>query len=410
MRLLVIEHSHAGHRFPYLRMLLPALCELGDQVTLAIPKDSVDTDEYRSQLAQFEDRLLIDPWLPSHAHRPMWYKPAEVREAISRARANYIYVPHADGYAQVIGLRRSLGLPTIPRGIEAEGLVMRGAFAYPQPGLRASAQAALSMRLSMHGPWDRLHLLDPLVYNAMKARGGVATDHLSLLPDPVPAMQAMTRSEARQRLGLPEAGRYIVSAGALDGRKGIDLLIRAFKQAKRVGDDRLLLAGRLASDMRSLVDRECKELVASDRMIALDRFLTDEEFNLAITAADVVCTPYRRHIGSASIAIRAAAAERFVLASNYGWLGHIVPTFGLGRVCDVESIDVLSNELTSALDDAPRHTWGESAHRFVAFHSEANFVAAWTARLRERLGRPCDEQRMTWDKVMELVNEEELVF
>ena len=406
MRLLVIENSHVGHRFPYLRMLLPALCELSDQVTLAIPKDSVDTDEYRSQLSQFEDRLRIDPWLPSHAHRAVWHKPAEVRAAISRSHADYVYVPHADGYAQVIGLRQSLGLPTIPDGVEAEGLLMRGAFAYPQPGLKASAQAALSIRLSMHGPWDRLHLLDPLVYNAMKARGGAATDHLSLLPDPVPTMLDVTRTEARQRLGLPEAGRYVVSAGALDGRKGTDLLLRAFKQAKLADSDRLLLAGRLAPDMRKLVDRECREWVASDRMIVLDRFISDEEFNLAITAADVVCTPYRRHIGSASIAIRAASAERFVLASDYGWLGHIVPQFDLGRVCDVESINVLSSELTTALDDASCHTWGESARRFAAFHSEANFVATWTARLRERLGKPCDEQRMTWDKVMESVNEE----
>jgi len=406
MRLLVIEHSHAGHRFPYLRMLLPALCELGDQVTLAIPKDSIDTDEYRSQLAQFEDRLLIDPWLPSHAHRPMWHKPAEVREAISRSHADYIYVPHADGYAQVIGLRRSLGLPIIPGGVEVEGLLMRGAFAYPQPGLKASAQAALSMRLSMHGPWDRLHLLDPLVYNAMKARGGAAADHISLLPDPVPPKLNVSRKEARRRLGLPEAGRYVVSAGALDSRKGTDLLIRAFKQIKRADNDRLLLAGRLAPDMRDLVDHECKKLVASDRVIVLDRFISDEELNLAITAADVVCTPYRRHIGSASIAIRAASAERFVLASDYGWLGYIVPQFGLGRVCDAESVDVLAGELASALDDAPSHRWSESARRFAAFHSEANFVATWTARLRERLGRPCDEQRMTWDKVMELVNKE----
>ena len=281
---------------------------------------------------------------------------------------------------------------------------MRGAFAYPQSGVKASIQAEISMQLSMRGPWGKLHLLDPLVYNAVKARGGALADHISLLPDPVPPMLDMTRKEARQRLQLPEDGRYIVSAGALDSRKGTDLLIRAFRQSKRADNDRLLLAGRLAPDMRKLVDCECKEWVASNRIIAMDRFISDEEFNFAITAADVVCTPYRRHIGSASIAIRAASAERFVLASDYGWLGHIVPQFGLGRVCDVESIDVLSSELTTALEDASCHAWGESARRFVAFHSETNFAAAWTARLRERLGKPRDEQRMTWDKVMESIN------
>ena len=92
MRLLVIEHSHIGHRFPYLRMLLPALCELSDQVTLAIPTDSVDTDEYRSQLAPFEGRVEIDAWLPTHQCRATWHKPAEVREAIRRSRADYLYV------------------------------------------------------------------------------------------------------------------------------------------------------------------------------------------------------------------------------------------------------------------------------------------------------------------------------
>lgn len=405
MRILVIEHSHIGHRFPYLRMLLSALCELSDQITLAIPKDSVDTDEYRSQIAQFEELVEIDAWLPSHRRMHTWKKPAEIRKAIRRARANYLYVPHADGYAQVIGLSRLVCFPTIPHNVEAEVLVMRGTFAYPQSGIKSSIKGVISKLLTMNGPWDKLHFLDPIVYKQLQSSAEKKTKSISLLPDPVPPALNLSKQEARLQLGLPVEGRYIVSAGALDERKGTDLLIRAFKQANRKSNDRLLLAGRLTPAMRAIIDAECGELISSNHIISMDRFISDDEFNLAITAGDVICTPYRNHIGSASIAIRAAAAHRYVLASSYGWLGYVVPKFKLGHVTDTQSVDTLAHELIEALKEAPCHTWGIAAGNFAAFHSEENFVAIWTSRLRERLGKPDDSQKITWDMVMASAND-----
>ncbi len=406
MRILLIEHGHSGHRFPNVRLLLPSLCALSGEVTLAIPKSAVGTEEYRSQLASFEGHVDIDAWLPEHSQWSAWYKPREVLEAVRRSRAEYVFIPHADGYAQAMGLHQILGKQSLHRHTEMEGLLMRGSFAYPQSGIGASLRVKASMRLVMRGQWDRLHLLDPFVYRILKSRGGAFADRLSLLPDPVPPMVDIPRKEARKRLGLPENGRYVVAAGSLDRRKGTDVLIHAFKKANLAEDDRLLLVGRLSPEMRELVDRDCKELLLRDRVITANRFISDVELNLAVTASDVVCTPYRHHIGSASIAIRAAAAQRFLLSTDYGWLGHIVPLFGLGSVCHSESVDELARELTHSLDQAPAHVWREPAIRFAAFHSESNFRAAWTDRLRERLGRPHDERRLSWDYVMESVHEQ----
>jgi glycosyltransferase involved in cell wall biosynthesis len=400
MRILVIEHSHLGHRFVHLRMLLPALCELSDSVTLAIPKDALDTDEYCSQLARFEGQIEIDAWLPSHKHFSSWRKPAEVRESIRRSGADYVYVPHADGYAQIIGLCRCLCLPTIPKGVELEALVMRGAFVYPQKDIIASLKAALSMWLVLRGPWSRLHLLDPLVYDAVKSKEGCIAHKVSLIPDPVPNSPDITRAEACRLLDIPQDGRYIVAAGALDERKGTDLLVHAFSRAELTESDRLLLVGRLAPNVRDLVERVYQPLVANGRIIMMDRFVSDKDFELAILAADVVCTPYRSHIGSASIAIRAAEARRFVLASAYGWLGNIVPGFGLGYVCETESPDIFSKAIVSAFEAAAEHLWSESAKRFVAFHTAENFASVWTERLCKVQGRVSDRVWMTWEKVI----------
>ena len=127
-------------------------------------------------------------------------------------------------------------------------------------------------------------------------------------PDPVESKPRIDQGVARRRLGVPESGRYLGSVGLMDERKGIDRLITAFANAPLEPDDRLLLVGQSSLAVRDLLEGPMADLVRDGRIVAIDRYVDNEEFSAAISALDVVCTPYPQHIGSASVVIRAAAA------------------------------------------------------------------------------------------------------
>src|SRR5439155_26474622 len=98
-----------------------------------------------------------------------------------------------------------------------------------------------------------------------------------------------------------------------------------------------------------LVAGQFATLQQRERLIILDRYVSDEELLAGVSAADVVCTPYPHHIGSASFVIRAAAANRPVLGANYGWISAMVRTFELGEPCNVEDRVAFANTITASL-------------------------------------------------------------
>ena len=107
----------------------------------------------------------------------------------------------------------------------------------------------------------------------------------------------------------------------------------------------------------------------------IDRFLDTADFAAAIGAMDVVATPYPRHIGSASIVIRAAAAGRPVLGGTFGWIGWAVTRFGLGRTVDVADPDAFAAALAQSLEESSHYRPSSAARRFVEFHTPDNYHA-----------------------------------
>jgi len=401
MRVLVFETSADGHRFPYLRLLLPSLADVADTVTLALPAKTVDTDAYRTQIAPLSDRITIDatmPWSAGRALSGSFHKPALVHQWTRKHNTDHLIVPHADGLAQALGARRGLRPCPWANGVSAEALVMRGAFAYPESSRVRRLKHRLSWKLVQRSPFDILHHLDPIVFEHIRSQPGQS--RWSLLPDPVQTPRPSDAWSARSLLGLPQDGRLISLVGAIDGRKGADVLIRAFIHAGLGDDHRLLLAGKVRPSIQQLLHTHAADALARGQIIVMDRFISDEELDAANVAADVVAAPYPAHIGSASSVIRAAAAHRPVLGSDYGWIGWTVRKFGLGTVVDVNNVDAFADALRQALDSAPAFEPSPAARAFVRFHSPENFAASWTAGTRQRMNLQPSPVLMTWPEVL----------
>jgi glycosyltransferase involved in cell wall biosynthesis len=402
MRILVFDPSMSGHHSFYLRLLLPALLELSSDVTLVTSRNAPESREFQIQLREVVERVRVECVVPP-LHGSLVKRGAvmhhNLKNAIERFRPDHVYVPAADHLSQVMSLRRRPA--RLVHGVEMEALMMRGGFAYPYRGWTQWVQDRLSLWAVERSPWTILHFVDPIPYETLQRRGGSMSRRLRLLPDPVETHAPQDRGAARRRLGVPETGRYLGSVGLMDERKGIDLLIRAFASIKLEPDDRLLLVGRASSAVQGLLAGPMAHLVREGRIIGIDRYVTNAEFSDAVSALDVVCTPYPQHVGSASIVIRAAAAERPVVSSTFGWVGTVVPRLGLGWSCDVSDVAALASTITTALERSARFRLSEAARRFVQYHSVENFQAAWTVRLRDRL-ELAPRTLHSWDWVLDV--------
>ncbi|HVT87578.1 MAG TPA: glycosyltransferase [Tepidisphaeraceae bacterium] len=404
MQALIFEPDHGGHRLHHVRLLANSLLACSVEVTVALTEKALTSPEFKLHLSEIGDKIKLYsemPLLPQGSLKVAAMRVRQLRQAVERANAEWAYVPYADAMGQLLGVRRTLGLSHLPEGIPVEGLMFRGGFAYPQPNRWRQVAQHISWRAACAASWKVMHILDPLVYEPTVRHGGTIAKRCRLMPDPVEIHDTFDRSIARTRLGIPVDGRYAGCVGLIDRRKGVDLLIRAFAAANFPVDYRLLLAGQHEAAIREMLAGPFRSLVQSGRIVCFDKALPMHQLLDALTAMDIVCTPYPNHVGSASIVIRAAAAQRPVLGHAGGWTGAIVPRFGLGWTCNVLDLGAFVVSLQRAMDHAIEYSPPETAHNFVRFHSVKNFQACWTAEIRNYLGLPSEKEYQSWESVGE---------
>lgn len=406
MRLAIYEPDPTGHHFAYVALMAPALAELADEVVLITPASAVDSPQFKLHLAKVADRFRVHSDIdePPRSHSPLasWRQLKGLGNVLRQIAPDHLYIPYGDS------LLSGAAIDSVTPGRtlavrEAEVLLLRGGFRYPPEDYRQRAMSLLGPRLVRSGGWSRVHHLNPDDWEALRALGGDFAGRCRLMADPIEAPSTLSRVEARRKLGIPDDGRYIGCTGLIDRRKGMDRLLRAFKKCEGQlrSDDRLLLAGPIDTEIHELLMSEFDAEFRRQRMVLVDRHFSVEEIAEAVAALDAVCTPYPKHRHSASIVIRAASHERYVLGAAIGWMERTINQFGLGRTCNVLDGDAFAAAIPASLAAASEFKLPERGRRLAQFHSAANFAAQWCVRLRERLGLPPDPNMLTWDWVLE---------
>lgn len=408
MHVIVYEPNPHGHRFTHVKRLVPALAGVATKVTLVTSREGAASQEYAVQLKGVESCFALEASMPLGDASDKGYLKhlaANLKRCARDLGAQHVLMPYADGTIQTAGMMRLGGQFSVPTGVEIEGLLMRGAFAYDtRRGLKAWARRRAWLMLTGAAPFGLIHHMDPLVVRAIQRESPGLARRVELVPDPVEAYSPPSRREARKRLGIPEDGRYIGCVGLQDTRKGIDRLIRAFLAAKTAPDDRLLLMGGHAKEIKDILAGEAAQAVSSGRIVSMARYITDEELCLGVAAMDVVATPYPPdggHSGSSSIVIHAAGQGRMTLGCDFGWVGDTILRFHLGEACNVLDQGVFASAITSSLEKSVTFTLSEGGRRFVEFHRPENFVACFTRRFRERAGAPPAPALRRWAWVLE---------
>lgn len=181
-----------------------------------------------------------------------------------------------------------------------------------RPDYRMLGMAFSRARLAFHTDAERI---------ALERAYGIRT-RFRLIPhtDGVTVHATLTREQARERLGLDGEGRLFVCAGFLHPDKGFDRAIRAFGAAGSPG--RLYVVGsvRIPSDATDRYVDDLRRLAAATPGVTLaEGFVTDEDFDAWVAAADRMVFPYRAAWSSGALA-RAQRLGTPALVSDAGGL------------------------------------------------------------------------------------------
>ena len=148
----------------------------------------------------------------------------------------------------------------------------------------------------------------------------------------------VSRSEARQRLKLPDGSRVVLFIGQVRPYKGVERLVDCFRELP--GDDlRLVVAGRPSSEELA---ESIRSRSSEDSRIVLDlSFVPADEIQVYLRAADLVALPFLAILNSAS-AMLALSFDRPVLVPALGSMGE------LQQVVGPDWVRLYDDQLTSA--------------------------------------------------------------
>jgi glycosyltransferase involved in cell wall biosynthesis len=205
------------------------------------------------------------------------------------------------------------------------------------------------------GDLENVFCLDPL-----------AVDHLSkqyretnivYLPDPVQIYNSSSQQvEAlRQSLGIETGRKVFLLFGVLSQRKGIYELLEAVKSLSPKLNQKLclLMVGPIDEQLKIELNQMISDISQSHpiQIICRYNFISDQQIEPYFKIADTILAPYQRHVGMSAILVRAAAANKPVLSSDYGLMGEVTRAFGLGLVVDSEAPEEIAYGLTRYLTE-----------------------------------------------------------
>lgn len=112
-----------------------------------------------------------------------------------------------------------------------------------------------------------------------------------------------TKAESRERLGLDASSLVFLFVGRVQAYKGLDELIAKFKSAG-IQDSRLIIAGQPSNQE---IDQEVAAAQRDDpRITYVNSFVSTEDMQSYMAAADVVVLPYRKIFTSGTLLLAAS--------------------------------------------------------------------------------------------------------
>jgi len=193
----------------------------------------------------------------------------------------------------------------------------------------------------------------------------------------------LNQTESRRKLNLEPNTKYLLFVGTLSRRKGIDVLLSAFKTINRP-DVKLSFIGQGGD--RHLIENFIAEHSWQD-LILLPGALPHDQLPLWYAAADIVVLPSLAE-GVPNVILEALAMGKPVVAAEVGGIPEILTDQKAGFLCQPGDLDSLFQTIEKALDfkekiePCYKFTWDKNTAQHLRLFNEINDACdSYKARL-----------------------------
>lgn len=162
-----------------------------------------------------------------------------------------------------------------------------------------------------------------------------------------PISKGIEKTRAKKRLSLK--GRTVLFFGIVRPYKGLDYLIEAMPAVLRKMDVTLMVAGEFWEG-KERTTKMIERLGIGERVLIQDTFLSNEEVNITISAADVVVLPYVSATQS-GIVQNAFGLGRPVIVTDVGGLSEAVKDGVTGFVVPAKDPEALAEAIIKFFRD-----------------------------------------------------------
>ena len=154
----------------------------------------------------------------------------------------------------------------------------------------------------------------------------------------------ISKSEAREKLGLNQNDKIILFFGFIRKYKGLDLLLTAMNDARiKASGIKLLVAGEFYEDAKPYYE-QIEKLGLKAELILKTDFIPDSEVKYYLCAADAVIQPYKSATQS-GVTPLAYHFEKPMVVTNVGGLPALVPHGKVGLVVEPSPTDIATGIL-----------------------------------------------------------------
>ncbi len=203
---------------------------------------------------------------------------------------------------------------------------------------RAWRQRFLLLRTLRHPDLKMLFCLDPLAVEFINRYQ--ISPRIIYLPDPVKKYKnedAIVK-QLNSSLAIEPGRKKLLLLGALGKRKGVCPLLEAISliPSNLCSKICLLLVGAVDAEEYANINTQIEKLRnnTSVQIILRNEFIAAQDVQPYFRLADLILAPYQYHVGMSGILVRAAAAGKPVLSSDYGLMGELTRRHTLGYTVD----------------------------------------------------------------------------
>jgi D-inositol-3-phosphate glycosyltransferase len=152
---------------------------------------------------------------------------------------------------------------------------------------------------------------------------------------------AVSKAEARQKLGIAHEDKIILFFGLVREYKGLDLLIEAMAYpGVRLTGAKLVIAGEFYDNKEFYERRMLQyELLKDKKVILHDRFIPNDEVKYYFCAADLVAQTYRNATNS-GVSMVSYFYDKPMIVTNVGGLPEIVIHNKCGYVVEKNNVQI----------------------------------------------------------------------